>query len=65
MNIDPSSTPSAQCPTCIKAKSSVAPFPAEADREYTEIGEMTFTDVWGPARVTGINGEWYYISFTD
>jgi hypothetical protein len=26
---------------------------------------MTFTDVWGPSRVTGINGERYYISFTD
>jgi hypothetical protein len=26
---------------------------------------MAFTDVWGPSRVTGINGERYYISFTD
>jgi transposase InsO family protein len=43
----------------------VAPFPAEAEREYTEIGEMTFTDVWGPSRVTGIRGEQYYISSTD
>jgi hypothetical protein len=41
------------------------PFPAEAEQEYTKIGEMTFTDVWGPSRVTGINGEQYYISFTD
>ena len=65
MNIDSTSTPSAQCATCIKAKSHVAPFPAEAEREYIDIGEMTFTDVWGPSRVTGIKGERYYISFTD
>jgi hypothetical protein len=65
MNIDSTSTPSAQCMTCIKAKSHVAPFPAEAECEYAEIGEMTFTDVWGPSRVTGINGERYYISFSD
>jgi hypothetical protein len=41
------------------------PFPAEAERKYSEIGEMTFTDVWGPSCVTGINGIRYYISFTD
>jgi hypothetical protein len=26
---------------------------------------MTFTDVWGPSRVTGISGIRYYISFAD
>jgi transposase InsO family protein len=65
MNIDASTSPSAQCKTCIRAKSHVAPFPAEAERKFTGIGEMTFTDVWGPSRVTGIRGERYYISFTD
>jgi hypothetical protein len=65
MNVDSTTTPSAQCVVCIKAKSHNAPFPAEAEREYTEIGEMTFTDVWGPSRVTGSRGERYYISFTD
>ncbi|KAF5374058.1 hypothetical protein D9757_010721 [Collybiopsis confluens] len=40
-------------------------FSPEAERKYTEIGEMTFTDVWGPARVNGINRERYYVSFTD
>jgi hypothetical protein len=65
MNINSPSTPSAQCATCIKAKSHVALFPAQAEREYTETGEMIFTDVWGPLWVTGICGERYYISFTD
>jgi hypothetical protein len=36
MNVDPSSTPSAQCEACIKGKSHVAPLPAEAERTYTE-----------------------------
>ena len=65
MIIDDSSTPSHQCETCIRAKSHVMPFPSKSDTKYSEIGEMTFTDVWGPSRVTGINGARYYISFTD
>ena len=65
MEIDPSSTPSKQCTTCIQAKHHVNPFPKESQTEYREIGDMTYTDVWGPARTTGIHGELYYISFTD
>jgi GAG-pre-integrase domain len=65
MEIDPLSTPSKQCTTCIQAKHHVNPFPKESQTKYKEIGNMTYTDVWGPARTTGIHGEQYYISFTD
>jgi hypothetical protein len=65
MEIDTSSRPSKQCTTCIQAKHHVNPFPKESETEYKEIGDMTYTDVWGPARTTGIHGEQYYISFTD
>jgi hypothetical protein len=65
MEVDTNSTPSAQCTTCIQAKQHVHPIPKESDTEYTELGELTYSDVWGPARVTGINGERYFISFTD
>ena len=51
--------------SCIKAKSHVAPFPQQSKTEYKEIGNITFTDVWGPAQTTGIRGEHYYVSFTD
>jgi hypothetical protein len=33
--------------------------------EYTEIGDITYTDIWGPAHTTGMHSEQYYISFTD
>ncbi|KAF5345723.1 hypothetical protein D9757_014965 [Collybiopsis confluens] len=46
-----------QCISCIRAKSHVTPFPQHAETEYKEVGDMTFTDVWGPARTTGIRGE--------
>ncbi|KIK66772.1 hypothetical protein GYMLUDRAFT_118686, partial [Collybiopsis luxurians FD-317 M1] len=64
MEIDPSD-PSPQCIPCIRAKSHANLFPQKSETEYNEIGEMTFTDVWGPARTTGIQGERYYVSFTD
>jgi len=54
-----------QCISCIKAKSHVIPFPQQSKTEYKEIGDMTFTNVWGPAQTTRIKGEHYYVSFTD
>jgi hypothetical protein len=65
MKISPSSSPAEQCTTCIQAKQHVESFPKQARREYTEIGDMTFTDVWGPSRTRGIRGEHYFITFTD
>jgi len=50
---------------CIKAKSHIALFPQQSKTEYKEIGDITFTDVWGPAQTTEIRGERYYVSFTD
>ena len=49
----------------IKTKSHIAPFPQQSKTEYKEIGDITFTNVWGPAWTTGIRGECYYVSFTD
>src|SRR6202020_1789928 len=65
MEIDPSSTPSKQCTTCIQAKHHINPFPKESQTEYKEISDMTYTDVWGLVHTAGIHGKQYYISFTD
>ncbi len=53
------------CEACIQAKQHVKPFPQEAETKYTQIEEMTYSDLWGPAQVSGIHEEQYYISFTD
>jgi len=65
MVISDPNPPSPHCETCVQAKSHVMPFPPQSDTIYKEIGGMTFTDVWGPSRITGIDGSRYYVSFTD
>ncbi|KAJ7593171.1 hypothetical protein C8J56DRAFT_721865, partial [Mycena floridula] len=65
MEVVKGSTPSPQCEACICAKQHTRPFPKEAKSTYRKVGDITFSDLWGPAQVTGINGEVYYISFTD
>ena len=65
MIIDYDSPLTFDCDACKCAKMHVHSFPPEAKCKYTEIGEMTFTDVWGPACTSGINRERYYVPFTD
>jgi hypothetical protein len=48
MKIAPGTHDVEQCTICIQAKQHIEPFPKEAQRTFTEIGDMTFTDVWGP-----------------
>lgn len=52
------------CTTCIEAKHRVWPFPQESETEYSEIGDLTYTDVWGPEHTQGRHGERYF-TFTD
>src|SRR5260370_37692744 len=53
------------CDACIQGKHSVYSLPKESTTQYTEIGELIVTDVWGPAQVIGQGRFQYYISFTD
>ena len=53
------------CDACIQGKQSAQPLPKESHTEYTEIGELIVTDVWGPAQITRYGGFRYYISFTN
>jgi len=54
-----------QCKACLAGKSHVQPFPCESQCKYTEIGEMTYTDLFGKVDQKGPCGEHYFISFTD
>ena len=54
-----------QCAACIQGKAHVFPFPKESERKYEAIGDMTYSDLWGKARIPGIGGHNYFISFTD
>jgi len=54
-----------QCKAYLAGKSYVQPFPCESQRKYTEIGEMTYTDLFGKVDQKDLRGEHYFISFTD
>ncbi|KZT61115.1 hypothetical protein CALCODRAFT_409005, partial [Calocera cornea HHB12733] len=49
LRIDPASSKDFQCTACIAAKQSTRPFPKEAESRSMAPGEVTFSDVWGPA----------------
>jgi len=57
--------PFQECVACIEAKQALNPFPKIAENRSTKPGELTHTDVWGPARTTAISGARYYITFID
>jgi hypothetical protein len=65
MEVDESVEPQAQCKACIQLKQHIQPFPQESLTEIAKIGNLTVTDVWGPACTTAIGGEQYFITFTD
>lgn len=53
------------CEPCKMAKHTRTPLPNKASRLQYQPGELTHTDVWGPARVPSYQGYRYYISFID
>ena len=59
------STQTFECDTCIKAKHTCRPLPKKAIQQECKSGETTHSDLWGPAPMTGFQGEKYYISFVD
>jgi hypothetical protein len=41
------------CDICIQAKQHVQSYPKESECKYKDVGDMTYTDIWGPSRTTG------------
>ena len=58
-------TPNLECQTCIEAKTHKFTIPKESNSKHENIGDLIFSDVWGPARITGIRNKRYFVSFTD
>lgn len=65
LNIDPNSTPSISCEACIRGKAIHNKFPKETTERGHLPGDLTYSDLWGPARTAAIGSKYYYISFTD
>ncbi|KAJ1300038.1 hypothetical protein OPQ81_011158 [Rhizoctonia solani] len=57
--------PNFDCISCIQGKSHVRPFGEVHTPNSQQIADLIYSNVWGPARVTSIQGSLYYISFID
>jgi hypothetical protein len=64
MTIDENS-PMQQCEACIQAKQARDPFPSATENRSETLGELTHSDVWGPAPTDSVGGSRYFISFID
>ena len=54
-----------ECEACIKVKTERKSVPNSCTSHERKPGELTHTDVWGPARVTSLHGYCYYVLFID
>ena len=65
LSVDIASDPDFECETCIQAKHARAPFPEIATTKIHQLGDLIFSDIWGPAQIESLQGNRYIISFTD
>lgn len=54
-----------ECKACVIAKQHIRSFPKESKTEVGNIGDLTVSDLWGPAHTAALGGDVYFISFTD
>jgi len=66
LKIDTSKDKPTFCESCIYGKATRKPITKECKGLCAEsIGDIVFSDVWGPAPVTTLGGKRYYVTFTD
>lgn len=65
MDIDTKSDQDFECDACVQAKHTRRPFPKAALTKYHNVGDIIYSDIWGPARTTSLQGNTYMITFTD
>src|ERR1700684_4731186 len=53
------------CDACAKAKSARQPFPKESKNRAEKYGDQVHWDLWGPAAVKSINGNYYLAARID
>ena len=64
IELDTSSKPEF-CEACVKAKSAKQPFPKESKTRATKYGERVHWDLWGPATVKSLSGNFYVAARID
>ena len=64
IELDPNSKPNF-CEACTKAKLAWQPFPRESETRAERFGEQVHWDLWGPASVKSLNGNYYVAAQID
>ena len=57
--------PVTQCVACIQGKHHMEPFPKWVEDAAMLVGDLSVSNVWGPANTEGPAWEWYFYSFTN
>ena len=65
LQVDANSKPSLTCVACIQGKAEHTPIPKFSSGGNCEKGDLTHSDLWGPAHVKSLQHSLYYISFID
>ncbi|QRV72272.1 Retrovirus-related Pol polyprotein from transposon TNT 1-94 [Ceratobasidium sp. AG-Ba] len=65
MKVDRDSLRNYFCEACVQTKHHIASYPQESKSKYHSVGDLTVTDAWGPARTQSLQGNSYFITFTD
>ena len=65
LRIDPKSKLSLTCTACIQGKAKHTPISKHSSGNNHEKGDLTHSDLWGPARVWSLQQSLYYISFIN
>ncbi|CAB0005156.1 unnamed protein product [Nesidiocoris tenuis] len=53
------------CDSCCKAKATRLPFEPVLRKLSHRVGELLYTDVWGPTKDVALNGDRYFVSVVD
>ncbi|QRW03570.1 Retrovirus-related Pol polyprotein from transposon TNT 1-94 [Ceratobasidium sp. AG-Ba] len=65
MKVDRDSPRNYFCEACVQAKHHITLYPQESKTKYLPVGNLTVTDVWGPAHTQSLQGNSYFVTFTD
>ncbi|QRV77370.1 Retrovirus-related Pol polyprotein from transposon TNT 1-94 [Ceratobasidium sp. AG-Ba] len=65
MKVDWDSPRNYFCKACVQAKHHIALYPQESKSKYYSVGDLTVTDVWGPACTQSNQGNSYFVTFTN
>lgn len=65
MDLDSDQFQDFECDACVQAKHTRQAFPKASTTKYQNVGDIIYSDIWGPIATTSLQGNKYMITFTD